>query len=177
MSDNKKGLESLDLETKIKELETINLLHEEFGDVAFRSVEKYYVYSGYITGMDRLSSLVKSGEFDAKTFWDDPVMAIEIFLRGYFVERGGNMPEIWSENRTVYLKTAYCKFCVTIEAEAHAPKCHNDVCYIYCRAFAKGMVKVLEEFFPGLIINFYNKSSRRDGEGMDCVEAFQIVTP
>ena len=65
----------------------------------------------------------------------------------------------------------------TIEAEKLAEQCHEDVCAIYCRTFAKGIVSVLEDFFPEIVINFYNVSSRRDGKDSDCKEAFQVLSP
>ena len=99
------------------------------------------------------------------------------FLHGYFADRGGNMPDVWIEGDTVYLEIKFCKNCLTIEAEKLAEQCHEDVRAIYCRTFAKGIVSVLEDFFPEIVINFYNVSSRRDGKESDCREAFQVLSP
>ncbi len=87
------------------------------------------------------------------------------------------MPDVFIEGNTVFLETKFCKNCLTIEAEKLAEHCHEDVCAIYCRTFAKGIVSVLEDFFPEIVINFYNVSSRRDGKDSDCREAFQVLSP
>jgi len=174
--DNRKSIDNLKLNNRITELNNINKLHKEFGDNAFRAVEKYYYYSGFQAGFDRLLKLVDSKEVRSVHFLKDPVNTIRDFLNGYFIDRGGNQPDVWAENNIVYLKTEFCKYCVTIEAEESAEKCHEDICAIYCRSFAKGLIKVLEKFNPHLVINFYNVGSRRDGKNSDCVEAFQIIT-
>jgi len=40
MSDNIKGINSLDLNTRIVELQNINILHNEFGDIAYNGISK-----------------------------------------------------------------------------------------------------------------------------------------
>jgi hypothetical protein len=127
--------------------------------------------------MERLIKLLKSEKFQAENFSENPVEGVRDFLQGYFADRGGNMPDIWVEGNTVFWETKYCKNCLTIEAEKLAEHCHDDVCAIYCRTFVKGIVAVLEDFFPEIVINFYNVSSRRDGKESDCREAFQILSP
>jgi hypothetical protein len=174
---NDKGINNLSVEKRIAELNDYALLHSIFGDLSFRAIGKYNFFAGYSIGFERMIKLLRDGRFDKEVFEDKPIDGICEFLQGYFTDRGGNQPEIWSEYSSVFLKTRSCKFCVTIEAEKSSEKCHDDVCAIYCRSFAKGLVKVLEEFYPGLVINFYNFSSRRDGKDSDCVEAFQVVTP
>ena len=151
-------------------------LHQEFGNNAFKSITRYYTNSGYTKGIERITKLTKENKFSKIEFEKDPVKSIADFLRGYFIERDGNLPEVWFENNTVYLKTEYCEYCVTIEAEKSAKHCHDDVCAIYCRAFAKGLISIFEDIFPGIVINFYNVSSRRDGKESDCVEAFQVIS-
>ncbi|MFC1887608.1 hypothetical protein ACFLYK_02250 [Candidatus Cloacimonadota bacterium] len=177
MEDGGKSINNLKLSNRITELNNINLLQKEFGDTAFRAVENYYFNSGFQIGFDRLVKLVKEKLLTFEMLKNKPLDSVRDFLHGYFIDRGGNLPDVWHENGIVFLKTEYCKYCVTIEAEESAEKSHNDVCAIYCRSFAKGLVKVLEDFYPGLVINFYNVSSRRDGKDSDCVEAFQVITP
>ena len=174
--DNKKSIDNLNLQNRIDELNNIYKLHEIFGNNAFRTIEKFYNNSGFIKGIDLLTKMINQDEFSKDEFQQNPVFSIEKFLKRYFKERGGNQPEIWSEKNIVYLKTEFCKYCVTIEAEKSAKKCHDDVCAIYCRTFTKGIVSVLEDFFPEIVINFYNVSSRREGEEQDCIEAFQIIS-
>jgi len=177
MENEGKSINNLKLSNRIEELNSINSLYLEFGDQAFRAIEKYYFNSGYQTGFDRLIKLVNEKKLSKNDIVKSPLETIRDFLHGYFADRGGNLPEVWIEKNTVYLKTEFCRYCVTIEAEKTAAKCHDDICAIYCRSFAKGLVKVLEEFYPGLVINFYNHSSRRDGKDSDCVEAFQVIIP
>ncbi len=43
------------------------------------------------------------------------------------------------------------------------------------RLVAAGYVNLLMDLFPGLIVNYFNKDSRRHGSGHDCVEAFQVI--
>jgi len=175
MDQTKKSIDNLNLQNRINELNNIYDLHQEFGDNAFKSIAKYYTNSGYAKGIEGITKLIKENRFCKKEFEEDPIKNIADFLRGYFSDRGGNLPEVWFEDNTVYLKTEYCKYCETIEAEISARHCHDDVCAIYCRAFAKGLISIFEELFPGIVINFYNVSSRRDGKDSDCVEAFQVI--
>lgn len=169
------SIDNLDLQTRTEELNDIALLYRHFGDIAFRAVQKNNLQAGFSLGMTRLIKLIKTGKFDAAEFRKDPVNGIRDFLFGYFVERGGNLPNVWSEGNTVYLETKACVHCLTISAEKLAEKCHQDVCTIYCRSFAFGMVQIFSELFPEIVINFYNVSSRRDGIDLDCREAFQIL--
>ena len=174
---NDKGINNLSIQTRVEELNDFALLHRKFGNTAFRAIEKNNLYSGYAIGMERLTKLIKENKFNIEEFRSNPVEGVRKFLHGYFADRGGNMPDIWAEGNTVYLETKICKNCLTIEAEKLAEQCHEDVCAIYCRTFAKGIVSVLEDFFPEIVINFYNVSSRRDGKESDCREAFQILSP
>ena len=173
-NENKKGLDNLSVQAREQEINTIRHLFDEFGAPAFRAIQKYHFATGYTKGYELLNSLLAEKKFSKEKFWDDPVVGVRDFLLCYFERRGGNMPEIWAENDTVYLKTRVEVFCVTEEAEKQALKCHTDVCNIYCRSFVEGYISIFEEVFPGIIINFYNVSSRRDDKRSDCVEAFQV---
>ncbi|MFC1782706.1 hypothetical protein ACFL02_03855 [Planctomycetota bacterium] len=172
--ENKKGLDNLSVEARRKEINTIRHLFDTFGEPAFRSIQKYHFSTGYQRGFEILNDLLAEENFLEASFRQDPVGGVRDFLISYFKRRGGNMPEIWSENNIVYLKTAAEVFCITEEAEKQASKCHSDVCNIYCRSFIRGYVSIIEEVLPGIIINFYNVSSRRDDKRSDCVEAFQV---
>ena len=174
---NDKEINNLSIQTRVEELNNFALLHHKFGNIAFRAIQKNNYYSGFAIGMERLTKLIKEDKFDIKAFQQNPVEGVREFLQGYFANRGGNMPDIWIEGNTVYLETKICKNCLTIEAEKLTEQCHEDVCAIYCRTFAKGIVSVLEELFPEIVINFYNVSSRRDGKDSDCREAFQVLSP
>jgi len=173
---NDKGINNLSIQTRVEELNDFTLLHSKFGNVAFRAIQKNNLYSGFTVGMERITKLLKEEKFDIEEFRSNPVEGVREFLHGYFADRGGNMPYIWAEGNTVFLETKFCKDCLTIEAEKLAEQCHEDVCAIYCRTFAKGIVSVLEDFFPEIVINFYNVSSRRDGKDSDCREAFQVLS-
>ena len=177
MEQTGKSIDNLNLQNRIDELNDIFELHNKFGNIAFNAIEKYYTNSGYAKGFDRITKLINNNLFSKNEFEQNPVKNITEFLKGYFIERGGNQPEIWSKENVVYLKTEYCKYCVTIEAEKSAKKCHDDICSIYCRSFVKGLISIFEDLFPGIIINFYNVSSRRDEKESDCLEAFQIIIP
>ena len=174
---NDKGINNLSIQTRVEELNDFALLRRKFGNLAFRAIQKNNYYSGFAIGMERITKLLKEEKFDIEIFRQDPIEGVREFLLGYFVDRGGNMPDIWIEGNTVYLETKFCKNCLTIEAEKLAEQCHEDVCAIYCRTFAKGIVSVLEDFFPEIVINFYNVSSRRDGKDSDCKEAFPVLSP
>ena len=174
---NDKGINNLSIQTRIDELNDFALLHKIFGNLAFRAIQKNNYNSGYAIGIERLTKLIRENKFNIEEFRRNLVEGVREFLNGYFAERGGNMPDIWAESNTVYLETKFCKDCLTIEAEKLAEQCHEDVCAIYCRTFAKGIISVLEDFFPEIVINFYNVSSRRDGKDSDCREAFQILSP
>jgi len=168
-------LNNLNIESRKNELESINKLYETFGYSSFDLVERYNISVGFETGYKRLLNIVGNGELDNDIFYADPVGIISNFLFMYFKDRGGNLPEVWSDNNIVYLKTEFGKTCVTFEAEKLITVNHREICNVYCRSFVKGMLSVFEELFPGIKINFFNKSSRRTGE--DCVEGFQIVYP
>ena len=174
---NDKGINNLSIQTRVDELNDFALLHRKFGNLAFRAIQKNNYNSGYAIGMERLTKLIKKDKFNLANFRSNSVEGVREFLHGYFADRGGNMPDIWTEGNTVYLETKFCKNCLTIEAEKLAEQCHEDICAIYCRTFAKGIVSVLEDFFPEIVINFYNVSSRRDGKNSDCREALQVLSP
>ena len=174
---NDKGINNLSIQTRVDELNDFTLLHKNFGNVAFRAIQKNNFYSGFSVGMERITRLLKEDKFDIESFRQNPIDGVREFIHGYFADRGGNMPDIFIEGNTVFLETKFCKNCLTIEAEKLAEQCHEDVCAIYCRTFAKGIVSVLEELFPEIVINFYNVSSRRDGKDSDCREAFQVLSP
>ncbi len=173
---NDKGINNLCIQTRVNELNDFAFLHRKFGNLAFRAIQKNNFYSGFAVGMERLIKLLKEEKIDIEAFRRNPVAGVRKFLYGYFTDRGGNMPDIWAEGNTVYLETKFCNKCLTIEAEKLAEQCHEDVCTIYCRTFAKGIVSVLEDLFPEIVINFYNVSSRRDGKNSDCREAFQVLS-
>ncbi|MDP8201755.1 MAG: hypothetical protein P9M11_06390 [Candidatus Tenebribacter burtonii] len=174
---NEKGINNLSIQARVEELNDFALLHKKFGNVAFRAIQKNNLYSGYAVGMERITRLIKEKKFDTESFRLNPIEGVREFIHGYFADRGGNMPDVFIEGNTVFLETEFCKNCLTIEAEKLAEQCHEDVCAIYCRTFAKGIVSVLENFFPEIVINFYNVSSRRDGKESDCREAFQVLSP
>lgn len=173
--EKKKGLAVLQVEGRKEELSTANLLFSHFGPAAFDLLDTHHTGLGYSAGVERLTGLVREGKFSMDEFSSDPVTGIADFLRGYFTDRGGNQPEVWFKDNTVFLKTELDAFCPTIEAENLLPQKHRDICNVYCRSFAKGMLKIFEDLVPGLQINFYNLSSKRSGG--DCVEAFQVVHP
>jgi len=170
-----KGLAATDIQTKLEDLATINTLHAAFGDLAFPAARRYHHAMGYAAGVERLACLVAAGDFDREKFLVDPASGVAAWLQGFFAERGGNQPEIWSEGRTAYLRTRACKTCLVVEAEKQLPSRHREVCFVYCRAWAEGYVTALVEMFPSITVHYYNVSSRRHGEGEDCTEAFQVI--
>ena len=177
MTGAKKSIDSLELKTRKDELHSMNTLINEFGDPAYRVIEKYFFSAGYEAGFERITRLIINKEFSGKNFLKDPVKGIENFLFGYFKDRGGNLPKVWSEKNIVYLMTEISVPCITIEAEKVVQVPHKEICSIYCRSFAKGLIKIFEDFFPRIVINFYNAGSRRDLEKNDCTEAFQVIVP
>ena len=172
-----KGINTVDLNNRKKDLQNICVLFQEFGNQAYRALEKYYTGIGFETGMERLTELIKQKKFSKNRFIGNPVKGIEEFLSGYFEDRGGNMPTIWIEDNTVFLMTEVSVPCVTVAAERDVEIQHRDICHIYCRTIAKGLILIFEDLFPGIQIQFYNVSSRRSKDGDDCVEAFKVIVP
>ena len=172
-----KGINTVDYDKRKNDLENIELLFSEFGDLTYPIMDKYYTGIGYETGVDRILALIKAEMFSRHRFWENPVKGIEEFLYGHFKERGGNLPKIWSEGDTVFLMTEVSVPCITAAAEKEVNLKHRDICNIYCRAVAKGLVMVFQDFFPGLQVQFYNVSSRRKNKGDQCIEAFKIIVP
>jgi hypothetical protein len=172
-----KGINTVDFDKRRDDLNNIHVLFGEFGDLAYPVIDKYYTGVGYETGVDRILTLTKEKKFSSVRFRENPVKGIEEFLYGYFKERGGNLPKIWSEGDTVFLKTEASVHCITAAAEKEVKIRHSDICNVYCRAVAKGLVMIFQDFFPGIQIQFYNVSSRRKNKGDDCVEAFKIIVP
>lgn len=177
MTGSGRGLQALGLDAKIDDLKGVNALHEACGERAWPLLRKQYLALGYAEGVARLTRLAAAGDFDAAGLAADPVAGARAWLQGFFDDRGGAMPEIRAEDRTVYLRTKECRRCHTLEAETTEPVPHGEICYVYCRAWAEGYMEVLADLVPGLVIHYHNADSRRSGTGHDCVEAFQIVVP
>lgn len=175
MIQQEKGINSFKLEDRKEDLRSINTLNGIFGRQTFVAAKRYFFSVGYEAGYDRLVRLIREGKFQKEDFQKNPVKGIRDFLHGFFVDRNGAMPKVWTEDDTVYLMTELDDYCVTIEAEKEIPVCHKDICNTYCRSEAEGLVSVFCDFFPGLFINFYNKSSKR--KKCDCIEAFQVIYP
>ena len=172
-----KGINTVDYDKRKNDLKNIQLLFNEFKDVTYPVMDKYYTGVGYETGVDRILALIKEKRFSSQGFQENPVKGIEEFLYGYFKERGGNLPKIWSEGDTVFLMTEASVPCITAAAEKEVKIQHRDICNVYCRAVAKGLVMIFQDFFPGIQIQFYNVSSRRKKKGDHCIEAFKIIVP
>ena len=177
MGSSKQGLTATDMDAKLSDLAGVNALQANFGDLAWPVLRKQYLALGYQEGVARLVRTLEAGTFSRDAFAADPVEGVRAWLQGFFDDRGAAMPDIWREERTVFLRTLACKNCLTVDAEVLLPVVHREVCYIYCRAWAEGYVQVVADLFPGVVIHYYNEDSRRDGAGHDCVEAFQVVVP
>jgi hypothetical protein len=177
MGSAKQGLTATDLNAKLADLGGANALHAAFGDLAWVALRKQYFSLGYSEGIGRLSRVLAAGRFDREAFSANPAEGVRAWLQGFFDDRGAAMPDIWLEERTVYLRTTACKQCLTVDAEAKRPVPHREICYAYCRAWAEGYVESVADLFPGVIVHYHNADSRRTGPDHDCVEAFQIVSP
>ncbi|RKY89703.1 hypothetical protein DRQ09_00905 [candidate division KSB1 bacterium] len=175
MSEKVKQDNNLQLNQRIEEFNDIKLLFNTFGETAYRAAWKYFFSNGYEVGYERFMKAVKKGTLTPEKFKSEPVKTIENFLKEFFRERGGNQPEIWSENSTIFLKTERDVWCPAHDAVAISGINHKDICSIHKRAFVIGIVKTFEEFFPGLTTNCYNVSSRFLDENADCIEAYQII--
>jgi len=177
MSDEIKKDKNLDLSARVDEFNNIKFLIDQYGSSAYKAIEKYYRNSGYEAGFEKLLKMSTDKKITKESILKDPVKTVEFFLVEFFKERGGNLPEIWSDNDTVYLKTERSIWCPTPTAREKSGIFYRDVCHIHKRAFVKGFLEVIAEFVPEIIINSYNKSSRTNDEVSDCVEAFQVVSP
>ena len=104
---NDKGINNLSIQTRVEELNDFALLHRKFGNTAFRAIQKNNYHSGYAIGMERLTKLIKEIKFNIEEFRSNPIEGVREFLHGYFADRGGNMPDIWTEDNTVYLETKF----------------------------------------------------------------------
>ncbi|MBN2460784.1 MAG: hypothetical protein JXB60_04175 [Candidatus Cloacimonetes bacterium] len=167
-------MEDTSIASRFKDLKEIEILLHTFGKQACTLIEKYHFYKGYQAGIRRLLAMIAEDRFDLIAFTVKPRVEIRNFLAGFFNDRGGNQPEIWLENTTIFLKTPGSRECITLEAEKKNPVPHQDICFIYCRSFALGLISIFADLIPGLKVSHYNISSRRLPGG-DCVEAFQIV--
>ncbi len=171
------GLAAVSLAEKLADLDAVASLHAAFGDVAWPVLRRQYLAAGYQAGVERLARELQAGRFTPEAFTADPVAGVRDWLAGFFADRGTDRPDLWAEDATVYLRTRGCARCLTREAEQQRPVAHEEVCFVYCRAWVEGYVMVLGDLFPGVLINYHNVDSRRAGAGHDCVEAFQVVAP
>ena len=115
------------LETRISELNQVAALHRRFGGVAFKAMRRYYLAAGYQAGVDRLLHLIATYDEYEKGFEKEPIRYISDFLFGFFKDRGGNLPEVWTEDDTVFLKTEDTAYCVTIAAEKDAERVYSGL--------------------------------------------------
>ena len=94
MQNKPKSIDNLNLQNRINELNNIYELHQVFDSNAFKVIARYYTNSGYAKGNERITKLLKENKFSRKEFEQDPVKNIVDFLRGYFIDRGGNLLEV-----------------------------------------------------------------------------------
>ena len=172
-----RGLAAMDLTAKLDELQGINALARAYGDLAWPVLRRQYLALGYAAGVEQLTRIMADGSWNPDRVRTAPVDAVREFLQGWFDQRDGVRPEVWAEETTVYLRTPGCRECLTELAEQREPVPHDEICYVYCRAWAEGYLGVLADLTPGLQINYHNLESRRSGPQHDCVEAFQVVSP
>ena len=175
MSEKVKKDDNLQLKQRIDEFNDIKFLFNIFGEAAYRATQKYFFSHGYEIGYERVLKAVKKGELTQQIFQTNPIETIKQFLINFFKERGGNQPDIRIEKSVIYLRTKKEVWCPAPDAAIKTGIRHKDICTIHKRALVIGLVKVFEEFFPGLVINCYGASSRFEDEKSDCVEAYQII--
>ena len=169
--------DNLSCEVRVEEYLDIKAMIDEFGQPAYPAVRKYYFSCGYESGYDLLLALLKEGAISRERIVEDPPRSLLLLLQEFFTRRGGNQPVFERDNNTVYFKTESNVYCPSPIAQKQTGVQHRDVCAIHKRAFMEGVAKVLEEFVPGVEIQYSNMSSRTTDPQADCVEAFHVVYP
>jgi len=166
---------NLDLEKRVAEFDGLQALVAEFGDAAYRAIDRYYAALGYEEGYDLILDCVRSGELSLETVRAAPVEAVLELLRKFFERRGGNQPEFRVENDTIYLTTPCTSWCPTPAAVRKTGLGHKDICFVHKRSFAAGVAGAIMEFVPALTVQASNLESRNLTEGAGCTEAYKVV--
>jgi len=177
MSERVRNDDNLSCEVRVEEYLDIKAMIDEFGQAAYPAVRKYYFSCGYESGYDLLLTLLKEKAISKDATVGDPPGSLFYFLQEFFTRRGGNQPVFERDSNTVYFKTASNVYCPSPAAQKQTGVQHRDVCAIHKRAFMEGVARVLEEFIPGIEIQYSNISSRTIDPQADCVEAFHVVSP
>lgn len=177
MSERVRNDDNLSCEVRVEEYLDIKAMIDEFGDAAYPAVRKYYFSCGYESGYDLLLAMIKERVISREGILQDPPGKLLLLLEQFFTRRGGNQPIFERNGDTVYFKTENNVYCPSPVAQRQTGVQHCDVCAIHKRAFMEGVAKVLEEFVPGIEIQYTNVSSRTIDPQADCVEAFHVVSP
>jgi len=177
MSERVRNDDNLSCEVRVEEYLDIKAMIDEFGDAAYPAVRKYYSSCGYESGYDLLLALLKEKAISREGIINDPPGSLLLLLQEFFTHRGGNRPIFERDGDTVSFKTERSVYCPSPVAQKQTGVQHRDVCAIHKRAFMEGVAKVLEEFVPGIEVQYTNVSSRTTDPQAGCVEGFHVVSP
>jgi|AntAceMinimDraft_17_1070374.scaffolds.fasta_scaffold25413_2 hypothetical protein len=177
MNERVRNDDNLSCEVRVEEYLDIKAMIDEFGDVAYPAVLKYYLSCGYESRYDLLVTLLKEEAVSREAIVQDPSGSLLLLLQEFFTKRSGNQPVFSRNGDTVSFKTESNLYCPSPVAQNQTGVQHRDVCAIHKRAFMEGVAKVLQEFVPGIEIQYSNVSSRTIDPQADCVEAFHVVCP
>jgi len=177
MSERVRNDDNLSCEVRVEEYLDIKAMIDEFGDAAYPAVRKYYLSCGYESGYDLLLALLKEKAISREGILNNPPGSLLLLLQEFFTRRGGNQPIFERDGDTVSFKTERSVYCPSPVAQKQTGVQHRDVCAIHKRAFMEGVAKVLEEFVPGIEVQYTNVSSRTTDPQADCAEAFHVVSP
>ncbi|MHC4549981.1 MAG: hypothetical protein ACYTEZ_14510 [Planctomycetota bacterium] len=175
MSEQVKIDKNLSLKERVAEFEGIQALVEEFGEVAYGAVERYYLSAGYEVGYEMILEQVREGSLTKESVRKEPVQTVLGILERFFQERGGNQPEFTVDGDTIHLTTRGSTWCPAPAAIRKVGVEHCDVCFVHKRSFAEGIATALCEFLPGLKIQVWNVESRNLPGGIDCTEAYKVI--
>ncbi|RLE34127.1 hypothetical protein DRJ24_04370 [Candidatus Acetothermia bacterium] len=177
MSERVRNDDNLSCEVRLEEYLDIKRLIDEFGEPAYRAVRDYYRACGYEAGYDLTLALIKEGKLSKDRISSDPAGSLLLLMEEFFARRGGNQPILAHKGDDVTLTTKNSVFCPSPIAQRESGVQHKDVCNIHKRAFMEGFSRVLEEFVPGIQVQYTNVTSRSIDPEADCVELFRVHSP
>jgi len=177
VSERVRNDDNLSCEVRLEEYLDIKRLIDEFGEPAYCAVRAYYRACGYEAGYDLALVLIKEGKLSKDRISSDPTGSLLLLMEEFFARRGGNQPILAREGDDVTLTTKNNVFCPSPIAQRESGVQHKDVCNIHKRAFMDGFSQVLEDFVPGIQVQYTNVTSRSIDPEANCVELFRVLSP
>jgi hypothetical protein len=99
MSERVHSDDNLSCEVRVEEYLDIKAMIDEFGDVAYPAVHKYYFSCGYESGYELLLALLKEGAISREAIVQDPPGSLLLLLQEFFTRRGGESTDLRKRQR------------------------------------------------------------------------------